>query len=784
MPAISFLNVIYGLYLFILIFAPLAYGSVDYWALAIMEAGSALGLLLWVFHRTKSGQQLVQAPGLVPLLLMLAWLIVQLIPLPVGLVAWISPATQNIYQDSIGAVRVIHWIPLTLSPEATFEELLRLGGYICFYLLSVQLLLDKKRLKQTVVIVMVYTALLSFVAVLQRFNSNGRVLWIREIYEGSFFGPYINGNHMAGLLVLVLPLVVALFLFSRPPVRYASLWDSLVTFFTHPRLNAYALVGLCGLLGIVALFLSMARGAIISGCFAIGLLGLGAMKLTNDWRRGTSLIVAVAIIILSVGWFGWQPIIRKFDNMVDDQLRINMVRPIIWKDTLRIAADFPVFGTGLGTFSDIFPSYRSFTGSQLFRRAHNDYLEYIVTGGIPFFILMVWYILALKFQTYRVYRQRKELYCRFLYLGASAGIVGIGLHCLVEFNLQIGANALYFFFLTSLLVAAAHTRLRATHRPPSLKSLPLKMNYVTVVVSGIFFLGASSYALGLGLADGLYSVSPNTMYEDEITITEHNQVIHTLGSAALLAPLKSHYQFLLADAAAKADLAKLASSQYQSALLLKPTYALAMYDFGHLLERSGRSDQAELLFQVAIRRDIQSPDGYAAYADWLISRERTNEGLDQMRLAIERDPANARDYIDSLGYWGLQAEEMASAIPNLARPCLAMAEYCHENMDDDIAEEFYGKALWAESHSKSPHAGAFQRMYGYYAEQKNWKAALAVMQQAVKRLPKDPRLRISSAQAYEKLGITYRAAEEYQKALMLKPGNKAAQTGLVRLEEQ
>jgi hypothetical protein len=37
---------------------------------------------------------------------------------------------------------------------------------------------------------------------------------------------------------------------------------------------------------------------------------------------------------------------------------------------------------------------------------------------------------------------------------------------------------------------------------------------------------------------------------------------------------------------------------------------------------------------------------------------------------------------------------------------------------------------------------------------------------------------------YEKMGITYRAAQEYQKALLLKPGNKAAQTGLVRLEEQ
>lgn len=784
MPAITLLNFIYGLYLFILIFAPLAYGSVDYWALAIIEAGAALGLLLWVFHRTRSGRLLVWAPGLVPLLLMLGWMLVQLVPLPAGWVAWISPATHNMYQDSVGAVQVFNWIPLTLSPEATLEEFLRLGGYICFYLLSVQLLLDKNRLKRTVIVVVAYTAVLSFVAVLQRFNSNGRVLWIREIYEGGFFGPYINGNHMAGLLVMVLPLMVALLLFIRPPVRYASLRDSLLTFFTHPRLNTYAIMGLCGLMGIIALFLSMARGAIISGCFSIGLLGLGVMKLTGHWRRGTFTMVAVSVIIISVGWFGWQPIIREFDQLVDAQVRMNLIRPIIWKDTLRIAADFPVFGTGLGTFSDIFPSYQSFTGSKLFRRAHNDYLEYIVTGGIPFLVLMGVFILAVTSQTYRAYCRRKELYCRFLYLGASAGIVGIGLHCLVEFNFQIGANALYFFFLASLLVAAAHTRLRAIHRPLSLKSLPLKMNYVAVMASGAFFLGASSYAVGIGLADGLYSVSPNAMYEDAITIEEHDQVQRTLGSAAFLAPLKNHYPFLLADAAAKAGLMQQAVSQYQTALQLNPTNALTMQEFGHLLERLGQSAQAEKLFQVAIRRDIQSPDGYAAYAGWLIAKDRTKEGLDQMRSAIERDQTNARDYIDSLAYWGLEAMEIVPAIPDLSEPCLAMAMYCQENMDDLCAEPFYRKALWAESRSKKAHAGIFQRIYRYHFKNEDWNQALAVMQQAVTRLPENAWIRISTARVYEKLGITYRAAEEYQKALIIKPGNKAAQTGLDRLEEK
>jgi Tfp pilus assembly protein PilF/O-antigen ligase len=784
MPAITFLNAIFGLYLFILIFAPLAYGSVDYWALATVETGAALGLLLWVIYHTRSGKPLIWVPGLLPLLLMLGWLIFQLVPLPAGWVALISPATHTVYQESVGVVRPVRWIPLTLSPEGTLEELLRLGGYICFYIFSVQLLLEKKRLKLTVIFVVVYTAILSFVAVLQHFNSNGRVLWIREIYEGSFFGPYINGNHMAGWLVLVLPMVVAMFLFFRPPIRYGSLRETLVALFTHPKLNTYALVGFSGLIGIVALFLSLARGGIISGCVSFGLLGLAVMKLNGRWRRGTSMMVAGVVIILSVGWFGWQPIVGEFGKLASEEARMNMLRPVIWQDSLRIVADYPVFGTGLGSFLDIYPSYQSFSDSRLFREAHNDYLEFLVTGGIPFIVLMGWFIVSIVTQSYRYFRLRNEPYCRFLYLGAGAGIVGIGLHSFVEFNFQIGANTLYFFFLVSLLVAAAHTRLRATHRPVSLKALPLKMNYAAAVLSGALFLGATGYALGIGLADSFYSVSPDTVYKDEITIEEHDQVQRFLSSASYFAPLKNHYPFLLADAAAKAGLMQLAESQYQTALLLRPTYALTMQEFGHLLEALGRSDQAEQLFKVAIRRDVQSPYGYEAYADWLISKGRDEEGVDQMRMAIERDHTHTRDYIDNLSYWGLQSKEIAPAVPNLAGSCLAMAEYCQENMDDDIAEEFYSRALWAESRSKEPHARTFQQIYRYYFKKEDWQAALGVMQKAVKRLPDNAGLRISSARVYEKMGITYRAAQEYQKALLLKPGNKAAQTGLVRLEEQ
>jgi O-antigen ligase/Tfp pilus assembly protein PilF len=774
---------IYWLYLSILIFAPLAFGSVDHWSLALVEIGAAAGLLFWAVYRRRSGEALVRVPGLVPLLFVLGWFFLQLLPLPAGLMALISPSTHAAYQESAGVLKPVGWMPLTLYPEATLAELLRLSGYIFFYVLSIHLLLDRKQLKTTVNVVIAYTAALAFVAVFQRFNSNGRVLWIREIYEGGFYGPYINGNHMAGLLVMVLPLVLAMFIFNRPAVRYQSLRATIAEFVTHPSLNIHMLLGLCGLTCIVAVFLSLARGAIVSACISIGVMGLGIMNKTRNWRRGTAIVAAAAVVILSVGWFGWGPIIHTFDRLVDEHGRINMLRPVMWQDSLGIASDFPVFGSGAGTFESIFPSYRSFTEDVLFRHAHNDYIEFLTTGGIPLVILMGWFVAAVMVQTYRIYRRRREPYCLFLYIGAFAGVVGAGLHCFVEFNFQNGANGLYFFFLLSLLVAAAHTRLRATDRPLLLKRLPLKSNGVVFYTAALVMLGASSYAIGVVMADGFYAATPDTMTKDALTLKEYAQVEKMLRPTAVLAPLNHLYPFLRADAAVKAGLEEQAAEHYLASLRRNPTSALAMQELGRLLERAGQSEKAEHLLRTGIRRMVQSPDGYNTYAEWLFEKERIEQGLVQMRMAIERDPKNTRDYIDSMDIWGLSGEEMAKAIPEMAGPCMAMAEYFQEIAEDELAEKHYRRALRAEYRSDKASARLFQQIYRHYYQQEDWEKALDVAQQAVERLPKNPALRIAGARVYEKLGITYRASEEYRKALILRPGDRTAQNGLRRLAD-
>src|ERR1700682_701683 len=59
------------------------------------------------------------------------------------------------------------------------------------------------------------------------------------------------------------------------------------------------------------------------------------------------------------------------------------LRPIVWKDSLNMVRDFPLFGVGLGGWPEIFPHYQTGPWNEYyFREAHNDYLQYITETGL------------------------------------------------------------------------------------------------------------------------------------------------------------------------------------------------------------------------------------------------------------------------------------------------------------------------------------------------------------------------------------------------------------------
>jgi O-antigen ligase len=125
-------------------------------------------------------------------------------------------------------------------------------------------------------------------------------------------------------------------------------------------------------------------------------------------------------------------------------------------------AQRPILGWGLGTFETIYPQFRSFYTNLLVDKAHNDYLQLVAETGLVGFAIMIWFLVSTFRRAVPKIRNWPSDVNGAVALAAVIGIAGILVHSLVDFNLEIPANALLFYVLCA--VAAIEPRFRNSRR--------------------------------------------------------------------------------------------------------------------------------------------------------------------------------------------------------------------------------------------------------------------------------------------------------------------------------
>lgn len=178
-------------------------------------------------------------------------------------------------------------------------------------------------------------------------------------------------DYLAGYFVLLLPVTLALFL-QTPSLRRLT-----------PLLRAATglVFGVVVLFQLVALLATSSRFALLS--LVVGLLTFGA-ALTWTIRRGYRLErwlrYAACGMALLVGMAGVRfagPVMARLHNLNDNSVAF---RVWTWKGAVKMAEANPLFGTGIGTWPDLYPRY-AYTGFT--RVAHNSYLQMADECGLP-----------------------------------------------------------------------------------------------------------------------------------------------------------------------------------------------------------------------------------------------------------------------------------------------------------------------------------------------------------------------------------------------------------------
>ena len=272
----------------------------------------------------------------------------------------------------------------------------------------------------------------------------------RRFYLGSATGTYVNHNHFAGLLEMILPLALGLAFYFWQGAWHRSrrqTWSSLVEFISQPEIVKCILLLLAAAVLLVAIVFSFSRMGMISS-----LMSLGAMA-AIVWigRRRSRLPVALILLLLAGGiattvWLGVGPVVEHFEQLPQNEPLVSATRGrvAVWNDSLKLIRAHPWTGVGLGCFEYAFTAVQSTQLTYVVDHAHNDYLELAADLGLPFASILLAGILWLAAVPLRASLSARSSLARALALGSFGAVLALLVHGIADFNFHIPANALVF----------------------------------------------------------------------------------------------------------------------------------------------------------------------------------------------------------------------------------------------------------------------------------------------------------------------------------------------------
>jgi hypothetical protein len=244
--------------------------------------------------------------------------------------------------------------------------------------------------------------------IIQWFGWNGKMFWLVK-KPGNNFGPFVCYNNFAGFMEMTSFMAISLFysgIFTSP-LRNMKRYKDKILWFSSPEANKTVLYLFASVIMVGSLFLSKSRGGIISFALAFAAFAAVCVAISPRTRKAKLLIVAVLVLGLFAGmiiWLGPEVTISRFrqlgvmmQHIREGRGSVYLLRPFMWRDTIKIIGHFPLVGAGFGGYSNIFIIERSFPARWGFLvYAHQDYLHLLAemgaVGAVFLTAFIAWYI--------------------------------------------------------------------------------------------------------------------------------------------------------------------------------------------------------------------------------------------------------------------------------------------------------------------------------------------------------------------------------------------------------
>lgn len=398
---------------------------------------------------------------------------------------WISPQPKLLWPPICWVVAAFAVYAVMRYCQADIEwvarrELLRILVY-AFLFYAILNNLHRQDYTQIITLTLVFLGMaISVYAVCQYVTKSDRIWGVAyPNYPGRAGGTYIYPNQLAGFLEMLIPLGLCLVLMARV---------------SHV---VKILVGYAVVVMLAGVAVTFSRGGwLVTGVILLAVCGVLLFQ-RDYWLK--ALVLLAVLLVCGLFLIPKAQLLQEKAGRAVGTGHVDDIRFSIWWSAVKIWRDHPWWGVGPGHFNYCYSQYRLPDMQLDVGYAHNDYLNTLADWGVvgaalvaSAFVLLYWGI----FKCWKFVRGARDDFARkksnkFAFLtGAALALLAILLHSLVDFNLQLPANAI----LAVTLMALVSSQWRfATERYWFSAGAGLKWISTVVLLAGLAELGRTEW---------------------------------------------------------------------------------------------------------------------------------------------------------------------------------------------------------------------------------------------------------------------------------------------------
>lgn len=477
-------------------------------------------------------------------------------------------------------------------------EILRTVSYFGLFL-TIYNLTRKNNFAQTFLLLCFAIVGMTFVLKdLYNFFSSG------SLSSGNYLvGSFYWHNQMAGFIVVLMPLLLTFFLTTR------------FLYFKFVLLSAI-------LISLVAIVLTYSRGGWLSLFAAFLLFSVFSFKKIKSHIK--PLFIMFGVFVLAMFLILKPANVGKTAQSIKSELSSQTrsvsgnLRTTVWKNTLRMTKDNPIFGVGPGAFGAAYNRYQN--EPWLFaRNSHNHYLEYAAELGIVGFFLFAGVILSALFKVLSEIKHLTDHTRYSLLVGVIAALFGSLVHALVDVDWSRISLYSIFWILLAILFANL-TKKDKTIEIVKVKKVIYLFPCFLLVLSVLLLVGEKNY----GLAEK--NLNDNNIFEAEENIKR----------AIAFNPYDSSMYLLYGQIKEIQKKQNDAKAMYYKAASFSPYSSEPYYRLGNIEFLNKNYREAKKMFLKAIKlAPFSHPKLYSILSNTFLLLGETKQARRTLKTAVE-----------------------------------------------------------------------------------------------------------------------------------------------------